>query len=144
MVHALLARQLKKVGGSVETPPANADTWQQLLERVSQFYAAAEQERYLLERALNVSSAEMETLSSRLAEERDTLTAILRSLGDGVSALDEDGRVVLLNPQAERLLGWQESELIGRHLLPTIWPSDPVAEAMSLRELVDEGSAYRD
>src|SRR5919206_2491392 len=124
MVHALLARQLKKADGSFEQPPAQADAWQQLLERISQFYASAEQERYLLERALNVSSAEMEALSGRLAEERDTLTAILHSLGDGVSALDEQGRLVLLNPEGERLLGWQERELLGKPLLPAIWPSE--------------------
>src|SRR5919202_141271 len=123
MVHALLARQLKKAGGSLEQPPVQVEAWQQLLERISQFYASAEQERYLLERALNVSSAEMEALSGRLAGERDTLKAILHSLGDGVSALDEQGRVVLLNPEAERLLGWQERELVGKHLLPLIWPA---------------------
>jgi diguanylate cyclase (GGDEF)-like protein/PAS domain S-box-containing protein len=138
MVHALLARQLKRVGASVELPPAAADDWQQLLERISQFYASAEQERYLLERALNLSSAEMESLSARLADERDTLTNILRSLGDGVSALDDRGRVVLLNPEGERLLGWQEHELIGHPLLPAILPSDA-----SLRELIGAGHAYR-
>src|SRR5438309_7959854 len=124
MVHALLARQLKKVGASAELPPAELENWQQLLERISQFYASAEQERYLLERALNVSSAEMEALSERLAEERDTLTAILRSLGDGVSALDQDGRVVMLNPEGERLLGWSQSELIGKQLLAMMWPAE--------------------
>ncbi len=119
MVHALLARQLKRVGATPALPPTQAEHWQQLLERISQFYASAEQERYLLERALNVSSAEMEALSKRLADERDTLTAILRSLGDGVAALDEEGRLVLLNPEGERLLGWQQSELIGQPLLAT-------------------------
>jgi PAS domain-containing protein len=105
VVHTLLARQLNRVGGSPELLPTRLEDWQQLLERISQFYAGAEQERYLLERALKVSSAEMEALSSRLAEERDTLTATLRSLGDGVSALDQEGRVVLLNPEGQRLLG---------------------------------------
>jgi diguanylate cyclase (GGDEF)-like protein/PAS domain S-box-containing protein len=145
VVHPLLIRQLKKVGGSIELPPADGENWQQLLERISQFYANAEQERYLLERALNVSSAEMEALSSRLAEERDTLTAILRSLGDGVSALDEEGRVVLLNPEAERLLGWRESDLAGQHLLPLIWPAGVSGRgSISLRELVGAGDAHRD
>ena len=147
MVHALLARQLKKVGASQETPPSTPDGWQQLLNRVGQFYAAAEQERYLLERALNVSSAEMEALSGRLAEERDKLTAILRSLGDGVSALDREGRVVLLNPEAERLLGWSEGELFGRQLLPTISPKDfaPTDDgSLLLQELVGAGDAHRD
>src|SRR5690242_16695244 len=144
MVHALLARQLKKVGGTPETPPTSVDGWRQLLERVGQFYAAAEQERYLLERALNVSSSEMEALSSRLAKERDTLTAILRSLGDGVSALDRDGRVVLLNPEGERLLGWTQDELVGEPLLPTTWPAAwAISDTASLHELLATGLAHR-
>jgi len=144
VIHALLARQLKRVGGSPEQPPARVEDWQQLLERISQFYAGAEQERYLLERALNVSSAEMEALSSRLAEERDTLTAILRSLGDGVSALDADGRVVLLNPEGQRLLGWQESELIGQPLLPTLLPAGSSAAGhASLHDLLGSGLSHR-
>ena len=89
----------------------------------------------------------MEALSSRLAEERDKLTAILRSLGDGVSALDREGRVVLLNPEAERLLGWSEGELFGRQLLPTISPKDfaPTDDgSLLLQELVGAGDAHRD
>jgi diguanylate cyclase (GGDEF)-like protein/PAS domain S-box-containing protein len=144
MVHALLARQLKKVGGTPVLPPTASDGWQQLLERVSQFYAAAEQERYLLERALNVSSAEMEALSTRLAEERDTLTAILRSLGDGVSALDREGQVVLVNLEGERLLGWSQAELAGRPVLSTIFPSDFAdTDASSLQRLLCAPGAHR-
>src|SRR5207248_2962096 len=144
MIHALLARQLKKVGGTPELPPTSTDGWQQLLERVSQFYAAAEQERYLLERALNVSSAEMEALSNRLAEERDTLTAILRSLGDGVAALDGDGNLVMLNPEGERLLGWSQSELIGKQLLAMMWPAEfDASHGRSLQQLLGSGVAHR-
>jgi diguanylate cyclase (GGDEF)-like protein/PAS domain S-box-containing protein len=144
MVHALLARQLKRVGGSPELLPARIEDWQRLLERISQFYTGAEQERYLLERALNVSSAEMEALSSRLAEERDTLTATLRSLGDGVSALDQEGRVVLLNPEGQRLLGWNESELLGQFLLPAISPVGLTGDrSASLHNLLGGGLSLR-
>ena len=144
MVHPLLTRQLKRLGGSPELLPGRLEDWQQLLERISQFYAGAEQERYLLERALNVSSAEMEALSSRLAEERDTLTATLRSLGDGVSALDQEGRVVLLNPEGQRLLGWNETELLGLSLLPTILPGGQTGDgSASLHELLRGGLAHR-
>ncbi|MEK6257708.1 MAG: SpoIIE family protein phosphatase [Planctomycetota bacterium] len=39
---------------------------------------------------------------------------ILSSVGDGVCGLDADGRVVFLNPAAERMLGYKASELQGK------------------------------
>ena len=38
----------------------------------------------------------------------------LRSIGDAVLATDAEGRVALLNPVAEALTGWSESEALGR------------------------------
>ncbi|MDD1620504.1 MAG: PAS domain S-box protein, partial [Methylococcaceae bacterium] len=40
----------------------------------------------------------------------------LRSIGDGVIAVDTSGRVTLLNPAAEILTGWKEEEALGRPL----------------------------
>ncbi len=41
-------------------------------------------------------------------------SAITEHLGEGVYALDAEGRLTFVNPSAEQMLGWQESELIGR------------------------------
>ena len=101
--------------------------------RVSQSYTEADQERYLLERSLNVSSREMQDLSGRLAAERDRLTAILNSLGDGLCALDSDGRLLFMNPQGERLLGWPEHELVGRDLLAMVGASAPARPRATAR-----------
>ncbi|MGN7612318.1 response regulator [Magnetococcales bacterium HHB-1] len=49
-------------------------------------------------------------------ESRHFLFNLISSLGDGVYALDRDGRVIFLNSEGERLLGWNESELIGKSL----------------------------
>ena len=41
-------------------------------------------------------------------------SAIARSLGEGLYALDREGRLTFMNPAAERALGWREPELLGR------------------------------
>jgi PAS domain S-box-containing protein len=42
------------------------------------------------------------------------LATVVRSIGDGVIATDAQGRVVLMNPVAEKLTGWREEQAIGR------------------------------
>ncbi len=37
-------------------------------------------------------------------------------MAEGIYALDRQGRLTFMNPEAERLLGWTESELLGRKL----------------------------
>jgi PAS domain S-box-containing protein len=52
--------------------------------------------------------------AGRKSEERYRVT--LMSVGDGIIATDADGRVELMNPVAERLTGWNQSEALGRPL----------------------------
>jgi diguanylate cyclase len=146
-MHSLLARQLKKTGLADVASEPTRDAWLALLDRVNQSYIEADQDRYLLERSLSISSREMQALSVNLSAERDRLTAILHSLGDGLCALDPMGRLLLINPQGEQLLGWEEHELVGRDLLATVGAScatdTPGAQAASLSVLVGAGQTYR-
>ncbi len=48
------------------------------------------------------------------ADERERLSVTLRSIGDGVISADLDGRVVNINPAAERMTGWQRTEAKGK------------------------------
>jgi PAS domain S-box-containing protein len=43
----------------------------------------------------------------------DFLRAVTRSLGEGLYAVDQEGRATYVNPAAEELLGWTEDELLG-------------------------------
>jgi PAS domain S-box-containing protein len=52
----------------------------------------------------------------KLRQSEESLAATLYSIGDGVLACDERGRVTRINPVAERLTGWAEPEAIGRPL----------------------------
>jgi PAS domain S-box-containing protein len=49
-----------------------------------------------------------------LNSEKEHLAVTLRSIGDAVISTDSSGRVTLMNPIAENLTGWPESEAKGR------------------------------
>ena len=72
-LHPLLTRQLRRVGVSSDKVP-DATRWSEVLAAVSRAYRAADEDRYIMERSLELSSAEMQTLHDRLAAERDRLS----------------------------------------------------------------------
>jgi PAS domain S-box-containing protein len=51
-----------------------------------------------------------------LAAEKERLAVTVRSIGDGVIATDTDGRINLINKQAEDLTGWKQGEAMGQPL----------------------------
>lgn len=53
-------------------------------------------------------------LEHRLVAQRVRAHATLRAVHDGVVGADADGRVDFINPAAERILGWQLDQAIGR------------------------------
>ncbi|MEW6386455.1 MAG: PAS domain S-box protein [Thermodesulfobacteriota bacterium] len=57
-----------------------------------------------------------------LAAEKERLAVTLRSIGDGVVATDTVGKIVLMNPVAERLTGWLQPDALGK----------PVSEVLHL------------
>jgi len=59
---------------------------------------------------------ERKVLEEGLDRDRERAEAALRSLGEGVIVTETDGRIHLLNPEAERLLGWSSEDAVGRRL----------------------------
>ncbi len=51
-------------------------------------------------------------------------TAILHSIGDGIIATDTDDRIILLNPIAEKIVGWVQQDLLGKHISDIITLED--------------------
>lgn len=49
-----------------------------------------------------------------LARSEKKIRDITAVIGQGVYALDAEGHLTFMNPEAERLLGWTEAELLGR------------------------------
>src|SRR3569832_380686 len=56
------------------------------------------------------------TLEDTLAKEKELLATTLASIGDAVIVTDARGHVTSLNAEAERLLGWKNSEVVHRPL----------------------------
>ncbi len=71
-MHEVLARQLRRVGLTPDAPGASGP-WAELLERVSVAYVQHDQDRYTLERSLDISSEEMRELHERLRRHNDEL-----------------------------------------------------------------------
>lgn len=59
--------------------------------------------------------------------------AILTSFRGGVCAIDRHGRITLVNPAAQRWLGWRESELVGRPMHAALHSRRPDGSAMPER-----------
>lgn len=117
----------------------DVDVWRAFVEQLDASFVDAEGHRKLLESSLAASNEELHALQDRLqaapehpvAEERNTLRAVLDTLGAGVALLDLDGRLLSLNPEAQRLLGLQETSLRGEPFLERIErrPAEAVAHA---------------
>lgn len=52
----------------------------------------------------------------RLREKNQWLAAVIESIGDAVIATDPEGTIILMNPIAEALTGWDQNEALGKTL----------------------------
>jgi PAS domain S-box-containing protein len=81
-------------------------------------------------------------LESRLNESRQWLNTTLTSIGDGLIATDQHGRVRFINPIAMEQTGWSHAAAIGRPLLE-VFPlvSEGSGEPIDLLDLHAGGAA---
>ncbi|MCB0364799.1 MAG: GHKL domain-containing protein [Bdellovibrionaceae bacterium] len=98
--HRMLERQLRKAHLQADQLPKEMDQWLSLLERISQTYLQAEQDRYLLERSLKISSEEI-----RQSQEQMAHNAKLASLGEmaGGIAHEINNPLTIIAIQVEKL-----------------------------------------
>jgi PAS domain S-box-containing protein len=60
------------------------------------------------------AAEKLRRMQEEVRRSEESLRATLYSIGDGVLATDEQGRVTRVNEVAARLTGWRESEALGR------------------------------
>ena len=122
-MHRLLRRQLRKVGSDASAVP-DARQWAALLDLVSAAYDQADNDRYTLERSLQISSDEMqEMLQRQKTTSEGRLHALVNALPDQVFMLDEDGRYVEVIAGGSEGLSPPAGELRGC-LMADIMPAD--------------------
>lgn len=76
------------------------------------------------------------------------LRGITSSLGEGLYVLNDSGKLIFMNPEAERLLGWTESELLGQDVHRIIHPQNPDGTPLAESDcgvlgVLKDGSVYK-
>lgn len=64
-----------------------------------------------------------------LADEKERVESVIRNLAEGLLVVDKDGKVVLMNPAAERMLGVKKEQKIGRAVTDGLREEQVVAMA---------------
>ncbi|MGV6827170.1 MAG: putative bifunctional diguanylate cyclase/phosphodiesterase [bacterium] len=121
-MHRLLARQLRKLG--LDGEPPDQETWQAFKALVEQAYLGSDQERYTLERSLEISSEEMMALYKRQKSSYEArLHAVLDAMPDIVFLFDDQGRYLEIMSGNEEALVLPKKELKGK-LVSDVLPED--------------------
>jgi diguanylate cyclase (GGDEF)-like protein/PAS domain S-box-containing protein len=104
-------------------------------------------------RAINeqllIAGLREQELAEQLGRQLAFTTAITNSLGEGLCALDHMGRFMMVNPAAERMLGYSAAELLGRSALEVIHGQAAVSARSTVEEspllaVMRSGTAARD
>jgi diguanylate cyclase (GGDEF)-like protein len=144
--HRDVERLLKRLGLSADRPPVDVAAWSALLDGVSRAYDEADDQRYTLERSLEVSSQEMRALHDALSHRarHDALTglpnrsALKEMLQATLNAHRQSGRriaVLFIDLDGFKLVNDGLGHAVGDELLiraaerirSTIRPDDVVA-----------------
>ena len=116
--HPLLERLLLKVGATTGEAPSN-EAWRHLLTLLSRTYQENDQDRYTLERSIDISSREMQKLyldlkknsenalsveRGRVEESEAILRATLEATQDAMVVVDEERKVIAWNLRFTQML----------------------------------------
>ena len=123
----------KTYASELDTKPV-ACAWEQITKRTGSTTLAVGRTRKHITFPIEISLSEMEVDNEKLyvamvrdvterkrfeqeiAAEKESLAVTLRSIGDGVITTDIQGKVLMINNEAERLTGWPSNEAVGQPL----------------------------
>jgi len=99
----------------------------------------AEMEALVL--ALNRASVRLKAQEEQIAENNRFLKSLTDALGEGVLATDAEGRCTFVNAEAEHMLGWNRSELLGEYVHDLIHGQTPSGLPLAREECSLHGPA---
>ncbi len=74
---------------------------------------------------------DLEVEKKELAEAKAKDEALIESIGEGLVAIDQDGKVIIVNKMAEKLLGFTSAELIGKSFVQAVSLENEQGEQIS-------------
>jgi len=77
-----------------------------------------------LARSINDMAARLRVTIEEITEEKNRAQAILNSMADGVIALDREGRIIMMNPAVEAMLGINRAEYTGKNITEVLCSFD--------------------
>ncbi len=104
----------------------------------------------VIKRELNDAAMRREYRQAQdeLHESEKLMRGVAEALGEGLLIQNGRGELVMMNPEAERLLGWTEEEMLGRKVFDVIYwqeqeESQPGDFCQQLSDVLVNGSSYR-
>src|ERR1017187_6473988 len=131
-MHRLLERQLWRHFGKDFQPDA---TLTPFLDIIDSYYQEIDREQRLLQNALLINTAELNAVNERMRAQNAEMTrTLLNTLSDGVFATDLHGKLTFMNAAAEKMLGWQEQELMGHPMHEMVQQRHPDGTAFAAED----------
>lgn len=120
MNHKLLNRLMQRLGVTADAPP-DAATWQRFLELIDRTLLDTDQDRYLLERSLTLSSAEMMDRAEALKSSEELWRSLVQNLPDLICTTDLAGKITFSNrPIADNT----RNQVIGKSIFEFVAEAD--------------------
>lgn len=128
-MHKLLERQIQKhLGNGKEIPPSLAA----FFEDVSAAYEAADSDRQLVERSLELASQELMQRNHALRDSEARYRRMVETATEGIWVTDTNDRITFANERMADITGYHVDELLGRSMFDFL-EADP-AEAHPHRD----------
>lgn len=94
--------------------------------------------------ALQRRVADLEQKLAQVQEEREIYRHIVQHAPAFISRLTPDGRVVYMNTTCEQITGYKAEEVIGKALLPVLYPGELMGPVQDYLQIAAQGGDVRD
>lgn len=116
MFHSILERQLRKAGLSYDSMPESLESWQNFVAKINTTYNQNDDDLYLLQRSLHISSQEMRDRWVELQDSNQRKDVIFNSALDSIVLTKVDGTIAEYNITAQKIFHWSPSDAIGKNI----------------------------